>query len=281
LEYKSKRRERDGLPSGAKTFSQDRFKGAQRGFARLDPGLQIHEQPREVWMNLNPEVIRRPGVGTTIGKPQVLVNHARIGRGPWRLKALLDPKGHPIRGRFLIVRPKEEGASLLFLWSILSSPLANAYCFACSTKRDILKKDLLALPVPEASPSNMSHVDAAARAYLAAVRCKSDEFLSLQPESSHARDLLLALDAEVLRLYDLPPRLERQVLDLFAGWPRTGVPFHFDRYFPAGFEPWIPLHLYLSQDYQRSTAGQLRRNKGPIPKFTVDALAAAAEAFEE
>ena len=39
---------------------------------------------------------------------------------------------------------------------------------------------------------------------------------------------MLRVDAEVLRLYELPPKLERQLLDLFAGWPRLGVPFSFD-----------------------------------------------------
>ena len=44
----------------------------------------------------------------------------------------------------------------------------------------------------------------------------------MQPDSKDAvRQALLALDAEVLRLYDLPPRLERQLLDLFTGVVRN------------------------------------------------------------
>lgn len=82
------------------------------------------------------------------------------------------------------------------------------------------------------------------------------------------------MDAEVLQLYDLPPRLERQLLDLFAGEKRPGVPFHVDRYFPEGFEPFFPLHVYLSEDYQRSTAGALRARHKPV---TDPAILAALE----
>jgi hypothetical protein len=43
------------------------------------------------------------------------------------------------------------------------------------------------------------------------------------------------IDAEVLRLYDLPAELERKVLDLFSGVRRRGVPFEQTEYFPKEF----------------------------------------------
>jgi hypothetical protein len=43
------------------------------------------------------------------------------------------------------------------------------------------------------------------------------------------------IDAEVLRLYNLPAPLERKVLDLFSGILRRGVPFTQTEYFPKGF----------------------------------------------
>ncbi len=43
------------------------------------------------------------------------------------------------------------------------------------------------------------------------------------------------VDAEVLKLYDLPAHLERQLLDMFTGVERRGVPFHQTEYFPAHF----------------------------------------------
>jgi hypothetical protein len=49
------------------------------------------------------------------------------------------------------------------------------------------------------------------------------------------RTLHWRIDAEVLRLYDLPAALERKVLDLFTGIRRRGVPFNQPEYFPKGF----------------------------------------------
>ena len=43
------------------------------------------------------------------------------------------------------------------------------------------------------------------------------------------------IDAEALRLYGLPPPLERQLLDLFSGVERRGVPFEQEEYFLQGF----------------------------------------------
>jgi hypothetical protein len=43
------------------------------------------------------------------------------------------------------------------------------------------------------------------------------------------------VDAEVLKLYALPAELERQLLDLFTGVERRGVPFKQLEYFPPHF----------------------------------------------
>jgi len=97
-----------------------------------------------------------------------------------------------------------------------------------------------------------------------------------------AKRRMLAIDAEVMRLYDLPPRLERQVLDLFDGWARKGVDFEFWGYFPKDFESWIPLHEYLSEEYQRSTVSFVSHwvKEARSPKI-IKALEAAEEAFGE
>jgi hypothetical protein len=48
-------------------------------------------------------------------------------------------------------------------------------------------------------------------------------------------NLLRVLDAEVLRLYQLPARSERMLLDHFSGVERPGVPSGFRGYYPGGF----------------------------------------------
>jgi hypothetical protein len=64
-------------------------------------------------------------------------------------------------------------------------------------------------------------------------------------DAKSAREQLERVDAEVLRLYKLPANLERQLLDLFATWPRPGVPFNFDRYYPEHFQEVITYQEFL------------------------------------
>ena len=64
------------------------------------------------------------------------------------------------------------------------------------------------------------------------------------------------IDAEVLRLYDLPATTERRILDLFTGVQRRGVPFVQTEYFPKGFT-----HLDRLSDLLAITADWSQTNR--------------------
>lgn len=269
------------LPRGANTVSVSRFSGAVPGFARIERGLLLHETPRRVWINVSPDVIRRAGTGTLVRRPQVILNYAPVSRGPWRLKAILDRDGRAVTSRFLTVRPLNPAWPLEFFWAVLNSPFANAFAYSRSSKRDILAGDMRGLPVPRLSVADAQRIASLARVYLDAAR--GSDTLFVQTDPSPLREVLLQLDAEVLSLYSLPPRLERELLDLFAGKRRLGVPFEFNRYYPPDYAPFIPLAVFLSQDFRRSTAEQLlaRSKSEPAPQHLVAALEHAVEAFQE
>jgi hypothetical protein len=230
LEYKGK-----DLPADAHTFSRFQFPGAVRGFARVTPDLRIDSQPSELWMNVDPTIIRRPGTGTTTGVPQVLLNYARVSRSPWRLKAVMDREGHAVTSRFLTLRPFAKSCPLEFLWGLCNSPFANAYVYTHTEKRDVLTGMIRAMPVPHTSDSKIQRIVEAVHKYFEVVAPSERERLTPAFDQNTACRLLQHVDAEILRLYDLPPRLERQLLDLFSGFKRRGVPFNFSRYFPEDF----------------------------------------------
>lgn len=168
-------------------------------------------------------MIRRAVSGTVTGVSQVLLNYAPSSRGPWRLKALLDIKGYPVSSRFITVRSKANTHSVLALWALLNSPVANAYVFSHLGKRDNVVGDIRKMPMPGAA--SFAALESAAARYLDAASAGATELSTL----------LLDIDCEVLRLYALPPHLERLLLDVFAGWERVGVPFTQLSYFPEGF----------------------------------------------
>jgi hypothetical protein len=277
LSYKAKEK----LPRGVQTISDGPFKGAVRGFARFERNLCTHSLPAEKWMNLDPSVIRDAGTGTKTGCPQILLNYARVSRGPWRLKALIDRDGHAVTSNFISIRPKSASWPLEFVWAVCNSPLANAYIYAYTMKRHVLVHFVRSMPIPNVSDVSIERISTAARSYIRAVT-ESPSPLSSGINEVTARDSLMRLDAEVLRLYGLPPRLERQLLDLFAGWPRSGVPFVFERYFPEDFEPCFHLYDYLSEEYRASTAEKLReRHKDVTSPTLLAALKEAVDAFKE
>jgi hypothetical protein len=270
-----------GLPRDDVTITERRSRGLIPGFAKVPRGLMIHLCPPTVWVNLAAEVIRRPIAGTVTGQPQVLLNYAPVGRGPWRLKAIIDREGHAATSSFLAIRPNNAGVPLEFLWAILNAPFANAFVYALSMKRHILAGEVRRMPVPPASEGDMRRVADAAEAYLKTATA-SGQPLSPEPSQAELKTLMLHVDAEVLHLYDLPPRLERQLLDVFAGYRRPGVPFVFDRYYPDDYAPYVPLHVYLSEEYQRSAVDEVRRRWEPLkPGPVLEALVNAVEAFGE
>ncbi|MFA5293838.1 MAG: N-6 DNA methylase [Phycisphaerae bacterium] len=270
----------EDLPKGAKTYDKKKFTGAVRGYALFNDDIKLHGLPDKYWMNLSKNVIRRPLWGTETGKAQILINYAPVSEGPWRLKILIDSKGYPINGRFLIFRLKNTNWSLNALWAILNGPLANAFIFTHTTDRDIAKGIASKIPIPSCSESDIERLNELVEKYFGLMTKLDSGFTS--DILDKAKQLFLLIDAEVLRLYDLPPKMEKRILNLFQSKPRKGVDFDFKGYYPEGFESAVPLHEYLSEEYQRSTITfadeWVRKHQSPeINKV----LCAATEAFEE
>jgi type I restriction-modification system DNA methylase subunit len=217
------------FPGQSVTISARQRDGLVKGFVRLGETLQTHQQPDVFWINLHPSVIRRSGLGTTTGIPQLLLNYARVSYDPWRLKAFLDKEGHPVTSRFLVIRPRDTRWPLEALWGICNSPFANAYSYAFSAKRDVLAGLMRQMPLPDTADVNP--LIEAVRTYLDSTRSLGDVLVT-PTNSESLKALHWRIDAEVLRLYKLPPHLERQVLNLFSGVERRGVPFEQKEYFP-------------------------------------------------
>ncbi len=269
------------LPQRAWTVDAYKKGRGVAGFADVPGNLTVFGLPQRKSLNVDKAVIRRPVTGTTTGIPQVLVNYGRVSRAAWRLKAVLDPQGHAVTSRFLTVRPRATATHLAFLWALLNSPLANAFAYCESMKRDVKAGTMRAMPIPRRAEFGARAVIEAANAYLELAR-QTEGFMKIGPSKDSIRQALLRMDAEVLRLYDLPPRLERKLLDLFEGVERKGVGCDFRGYYPEGLDAYVPLHELISEEYQRSTLDAfLRRHKPTESPELLRALRGAAEAYAE
>lgn len=239
----------------------------------------IFGQPQEKFFRDGADVIGTRRSAATPGIPQVLLNHAHLGM-PWLVRALLDPIGHAVSDNFMVVRPVCQ-FPLEYVWAILNSPFANAFAHTSRTSRHVLAGTVEKMPIPDASREEIDVVVQAAQVYLAVAK-SSVEPMAGAPDEMAVKDALLRMDAEVLRLYDLPPGLERQVLDIFSGKNRPGVGCQFDGYFPPDFNAWIPLHEYISAEYQKAASSEAIQRCEPIKsRDIVAAIKETAHLFDE
>ncbi|MBP9224722.1 MAG: N-6 DNA methylase [Verrucomicrobiales bacterium] len=266
----------DALPKGTERFDSVEFPGAVEGFANWTGSPFTHQLPNLIWLNLSDDVVQAKRSGIEIGKPQVIFNYARVSREAWRIKALIDDKGHPFTSRFVVVRPTSKTVSLNVLWGILNSPIANAFAFSHLTKRDNLVGEMRKMPVPDLSAVDLQSLERAVVSYLSAVRHSAKASSALadrdknplfyQGEHSSVNKPVLSedelrllhwnVDAEVMKLYSLPPELERKVIMMFSGVERRGVPFVQTEYFPArikGINTLVDL-VHIHNDWDRYAA---------------------------
>jgi len=276
-----------------KSTSRLKFEGTKQGFVRFQKtiprpkgqrkkvDIKITELPDLYWMDLSDRAIANPRYGMPIGQHQVLLNYARISNTPWRLETLIDKKGRAISNRFLAVRSRTVEWDIKILWAILNSPFSNAFVFCNSMERDNLESTIRNIPVPNYNQEKFENITKLVSYYFALDE-EGHQIFSVEQNREQARKILVSIDAEILRLYDLPPKMEKRVLDLFQGVQRKGVDFDFKGYYPEGFESAVPLHEYLSDEYQRSTITFVDEwvKKHRSPEIN-EVLRTATEAFEE
>jgi len=202
---------------------QDRpFPDAVPGIFKVTQGFKQYATSDVVYMTMEEEHRRKAVPGAwhhDWKKPKVVIPKSVMSRGPWRFAAVVDRKSLLIRRRFFAVWPKTEKMTVEFLAGVLNSPIAQAFAYAHSDKRDIPKRVYASIPVPFDCNSWIPLISELVDAYLHSIKRSAEK----------AKEILFKIDGAILRLYDLPVRLERQLLDLFFGHRRP-VPFDFTGY---------------------------------------------------
>ena len=207
------------------------------------------------YLDTNPQNVLLPGPLTRRwDKPKVLANVARLSRGPWRMAAGFDSTGLVASQGFFGIWSRNPGMPSEAIEGILNGPIANAFLTEHGSNQHFTNRLVKQLPLPKRG--SLEHVVRAVKRYRE-VRRSSHE-LGLDPAGiDESKNMLLVeVDAEVLKAYDLPPRLERRLLEFFRG--KEGmrrVGHEFKGWLPEGFTAYMRLHEYL---------GPLAaRNRGP------------------
>jgi len=221
------------------------FPGSVPGIFKVTKGFMQFTTSDIVFMSTKQEHRRKmvPGAwNLDWDKPKVIIPKSILSRWPWRYAAVIDKNGLLVRRRFFAVWPKIKGVDVELLAALMNSPVAQAYAYAHSNKRDIPKRVYSFIPIPADVADANALISALVNEYLALIEDNNEK---------EAKAKLIKIDFEILKRYRLPVRLERQLLKIFLGHQRR-APFVFKGYdsvdFPKGQIPREQLEAQLAQN---------------------------------
>ena len=223
--------------------------GFKRGLFNLKDGFEPYIVTNHRYINTEPDLMLYEAYLRPWEKPKLIVNYGRQSRYGWVISAALDETGLVCYHLFYGMWPKVD-FPLEILSAIINGPVANAFL---ATLRILNKRDIEQIPVPSFTNAQVQSLTNLVKDY------QDFRYQWLQDDNSRhnneaiCQELLYQIDAEVLDAYDLPPKREKQLLELFNGHQRPG-PVDFTRYYPVGFRPSIPWKTYISSAYQESSA---------------------------
>ena len=227
------------------------------------------------YLNVSPDKMRGNAFELPWTQPKVIVNARRRSIGHWKMTAAPDFDGlrcyQSFHGIWL-----QEGVSLEAISAVLNGPLANAYVSAFEGQRDIRINTLKRIPIPSFLAKQTPVISGLVRLYR---KARVDWFrreVSDYEGQEACLTLMKSIDAEVLRAYDLSPKLERILLDYFSGYNRKG-PVKFLEYYPNDFKPYVPWHLYISQEFQNASVEATLGRLKPINDVSIDEMLSSLE----
>ncbi len=246
--------------------------GFKQGVARVEGCLCQYQIQSKQWLSLRPEDQYDNAYELPWEKPKVICNEARLGRNAWRIGAIADSKGHAFSNSFIAFWPKRK-TSIYALAAILNSPLANTWVYQRDLQIHNHIRTFRALPIPLPEfLADEGEIDLLSQKLHKKIRERQDTLLF--SGDTELKKTLLQLDAAVLKAYDLPPSLERELLDLFQGIPRP-VPFDFKGYYPTDFNAYLPLHEIIADEFQEARVDHFLERFQPINDSVTSKMFAA------
>ncbi len=261
IHWKGRKKERKRGERRTDVISDHKRPGFKQGVARVEDYLAQYSIRGSQYLSLRPEDQENKAYQYPWDKPKVVCNAARLSRSASRVGAVADPVGLAFSKQFFAFWPN-TGISIYALSALLNSPIANAWSFSHDLQVDNRIQTLRALPIPSSTYLALGEeIEALSRELHQ--RFQEDLAFTSVTENGSLKKLLLRLDAAILKAYDLPPVLERELLDLFQGAPRP-APFEFNGYYPRNFTAYLPLHELLSEEFQEARIAQSLERLEPV-----------------
>jgi len=253
------------------SYSVNKQPGFKKGYCLAEQRTEVFLPPFAGYLGLEKGKLKWSDIlRYQWEKPKVFLNAHRTSRGAWRYAAFIEREGNISSKNFIALWPNKPNVSPEYLAAVLNGPLANAFVAAHERGKHNLVKTIKNIPVPKLSDYDKETIARLVCEYMARVEG------GVLVDDTILRDILLRIDALILKGYNLPPRLERELLDYFRDESRP-TPFEFNRYLPESFTAYIPLWMYMSSDFMNCRAPNLLNQ---IPQIKDPALVKVLEEVE-
>jgi hypothetical protein len=235
--------------------------GFRKGLDKILGEIEPYHAQGFVHLNMDNRFRAAPAHSLPWDKPKVIANRDIISGGPWQIVGFPDSSGLICCQSLIGIWPKAD-INIEVLSALINSPLASAALFVKQNKRDNGIKAVEQIPTPFLKSIEAGTIAELVRCYMS-FRAEIKKGATKKRAVQVCIQLLMKLDALILKAYDLPPRVERKLLDCFRGYQRP-LPFSFPDYYPEDFMPCIPLYKYLETDLKQASAEELLKRITPF-----------------
>lgn len=223
--------------------------------------------PRPVFVDVRPENMRTGAHNLPWSAPKLILNGARLSRYQWKLAASLDTDGLVCSQQFIGAWPKNaaDEPRLLTLMALLNGPIANAFASSFSSEGRFRVRTLGRIPLPRRWPKGLDEI---VSGYLKQLDARKERLLSDDIDLSEA---LTEIDARLIESYELPVRLERELLLFFEGARRPAA-HHWSDWADLDANPGLSLAEIRRGAQSRASGNWVSEVFRPLPEAEADLL---------
>ena len=132
--------------------------GFERGLHSVAGHLFCFQAPPSEYLCTKPEYRKYKAFELPWKQPKVIMNAARVSRGPWKIAALQMTLASCVH-RIFAMWPKDQRWTTKGLAAVLNAPVACAFVALQENKRHIRKQTLLRIPLPQLSAVDIEALD--------------------------------------------------------------------------------------------------------------------------
>jgi N-6 DNA Methylase len=195
--------------------------GFSPGLARVTESFEPYVTKNFVYLNTDKNIQLYEAYKLPWEKPKILVNAARLSRGPWTISAIIDEQGLIAYQNFHGIWPTGN-VPLEVIAAVLNGPIANAFLSSHQTSRHNQLKTINQTPFPRLNPKQTHLIVMLVREYMDFREKWRTQVENADYYRNRCRGTMRRLEGELLTAYNLPLHLERELVKYFDGVQRPG-----------------------------------------------------------